>query len=1162
MLSNQSNSFDLEVWTEGKTDWKIIRKALQVRGTSSAIKFHEFEENMGDSKLLQKCKTFAEHENTTPMVFIFDHDRKDYVEQVTEKGKLFKSWGNNVYSFAIPIPEHRLNQESISIEFYFTDNELHTFNKDGRRLFLTSEFIEQSGKHKDDPKLSVGDRGVLHNYASVEKSKIIDSEVFNEFSKNVALTKSDFADAIANDIKPFSSFDFSAFDNILEIFSAIISITKPSSYVYFPDLDNLINNISKKHKQDQLLIAAKAIYDLCFLALEIFCITAIRVYEDEIVNEPEQYRKKVHPIKIALSERLTTASFQNLYELTKACFHIVDAKAPAELIKMKDALVKSDVLGEVGEFLDNLQELFPPEPGTPMVVDKKNLNRDLFSFVLPHLGVFSENIQVDVFREVANNTEEIQKIDFGIWVHALKKLHDKLSCFFGHELSLRMLESWDPGTQNYIASVRIYKDNKVEYSEERISPPDAENFEARATSLILENGRSIPLFPFLVIKDDKLHFYRRTRFSGFTYTPFLGEREHVEKTKRKFNHVIFKTGSRQELFWTDVIPTTNPANNIRANIPVEDELKYFVGRSRQKRTIREEIIEIPNQNGFIYGAGGIGKTALLIQLTKDMYNEGDIGNVLFDNIFWISAKTDYYDYIHGTIEKRSSKFRTLEQIIEAMLEYFDFTDIEEYALDDKKRFVLDSLRESRTLLILDNFETILAEERVKIIKFFDVEVKRELRDKPEYFKVIITSRKHFPSSFHPLKLTGLDPKESKQLMTKLYKKYEGVTEQLSLPQQDKLHDITLGIPIVIKHCYARYFEYNESFDYVVNTTGRYEDEVVQFSFKEILQQIETADENRIQLRILLLLELINYPLMTRQISDILGVETQAIEACIPTLIDFQCLSKTPVEDTDKYEINPEIRLLTRALAQKYSTLSSEIRNRILSNYTVDKQLDYSEAELRLIGLYNNYLGEQNFLEAENFIIDQIKKNPESIILKYYYARYQKNHKGDVVGAIKLLESIREKSRNHPEILMLLVECYVELDIPNFEQASVYANELSNIDDVALKIRLAEFYVRWSTSIKMKRCDDPFDERNRQSKYKDLASKALDILDKIEIRTHHIFYLIAQSYFNLWEYDDALRMVNKAIDTAEKQGDFSQTSYHYFRNTINGKIRDYKRQSFT
>ena len=354
-------------------------------------------------------------------------------------------------------------------------------------------------------------------------------------------------------------------------------------------------------------------------------------------------------------------------------------------------------------------------------------------------------------------------------------------------------------------------------------------------------------------------------------------------------------------------------------------------------------------------------------------------------------------------------------------------------------------------------------------------------------------------------------------MAKLYEKYITVAEQLSLSQQEKLHEVTLGIPIVIKHCYARYFEFSDSFNYVMNTTGRYEDEIIQFSFKEILQQIETADENRVQLRVILLLELISYPLMTRQISDILNVDVQIIDLCIPSLIDFQCLSRTPAEGMEKYEINPEIRLLTRALAQKHSELSSKIRNNILSSYTLDKQLDYSDAELQLVGLYNNYLSEQNFLEAENFIKDQITKNPDSIVLKYYYARYQKNYKRDAINALKLLESIREKSRNHPEILMLLIECYVDLSIPNFEQASVYANELTGIEDEDLKIRLAEFYVRWSTAMKMKRFDDPFEERARQSKYKDLAGHALSILQDVKSRTHHVYYLLAQSQFNIWDY---------------------------------------------
>jgi hypothetical protein len=1156
----QPNDFDLEVWTEGKTDWKILKKALEKRGTNISIAFQESEQEMGDTKLLQMCKTFAEHGNPKPMVFIFDNDNKEIKSQVISKGNLFKTWGNNVFSFAIPIPQHRVNHENISIELYFSDEELTVKDKNGRRLFFTSEFIEKSGKHKEDPKINLGHKGILRGCTEVHTAKVIDSDVFDEASKNIALTKSDFANAIYRSDENFDKFDFSAFDSIIEILSSIASINKPSCNIYHQDVDELVAYVSSLDHDEQLAKIAKAICDMSYLALEVFCATTIRVYEDEIVNEPGVYRKKARPIKNALSEKFTNPNLLSLLDLTKGCYHIIDSKAPIELHQMKSSLEKVETLEEIGILLDDLQELFPPESGKAIVVDKKKANRGLFDFILPHLAVFEENIESGLVNVSEN---EIKRINPESWIVALRKFVVRLSDFFAQPLTLKMIESWDPSLQMYIANVRTYKNNGIEYSEQKISPEDSETLESRSTDLMLSNGTIVHLYPFLVIKDDKLYFYKKGRFSGFTYASVLGNLEHIEKTKRKFNHVIFKTGSRQELFWTETLPVVNPLNGIKANIPDEDELRYFVGRSRQKRIIREEIIEIPNQNGLLFGPGGIGKTALMIQLTKDMYNEIDKENILFENIVWISAKTDFFDYIHGTIEKRPAQFRSLEQALEAVLEFFGFDNLDEYNIEDKKYFVMETLKENRILLILDNFETVLSEEVDRIIRFFGVEVKRELRTKPGHFKVIITSRKQIPCGFHQLELTGLDPKESKMLMTKLIKKYEKAADQLALAQQEQLHEATKGIPIVIKHCFARLYEYNESFEYVKNSTGNYADEIIQFSFQEILQELEIKDkEEKIPLKILIVLELVNYSLMIRQIADILNVDIREIEKNIPTLVDYQCLSRIAIENTEKYKINPEIRLLTRALALKHGDLSSQIKNKILNNFTIDKQLDYSEDEIQLIGMFNSYLSESNYLEAENFIQEQLKKNPESIILKYYYAQHLKSYKKDVTEAIKLLESVREKSKNHPEILMLLVECYMTLEIPNFEKASVYANALKGVGEERIQIRLAEFYVRWSTSIKMKRLDDPFEERTRQSNYKDLASQSLAILDKTRTRTHHVYSLFAQSYFNLWDYDSALRMINKAIEAAEKQGDYSQSTYHYFRRTINKKIREYERQSFS
>ncbi len=1156
--NNQTTTYDLEVWTEGKSDWKILKKALQVRGATQHIKFHEYEETMGDSKLLQRCRTFAEHLNPIPMVFIFDHDKKEIIDQVMEKDSLFKSWGNNVFSFAIPIPVHRSNHDNISIEFYFSDQELRLCNHEGRRLFLTSEFIEKSGKHKDDPKLSVGDKGILHHCTELSKSHIIDSDVFDANSNNISLTKSDFADLILNAVKPFDNLDFSAFDKIIEVISTILSITRPSVYIYYPKIEDAFEGFNARSITEELTAIVKMIYEITYLALELFSITTIRVYEDAIVSEPEPYRKKARPIKTILSGKFTTPSLQNIIELAKSCFYIIDHNAPSELLEMKASLEEIIPLGDIGHFLDDLQRVYPPESGIAMVVDKHKLNRGFLDFIAPHLMKFDEAIQSDI--ESALQNTEVQ-LDPEIWRGALTKLVNLLSGFFKNPINLKIVENWDPKTQNYIAITRVYRNNMVEYSEQGISQSETEDIDAISTNLILQGGKLIRLDPFLVIRDDTLYFYKRTRAKGFAYSSVLGELEHIEETKRKFNHVVFKTGSRQELFWTDVLPVINSDNGIKANIPDDEELRYFVGRSLQKRKIREEIIEIPNQNGMIFGPGGIGKTALMIQLSKELYNEKDKDKVLYDNIIWCTAKTDYYDYIHATTEKRPAQFRSLEQVLEAILEFFDFENLDEYRIDDKKYFVVETLKEHRVLLVLDNFETVFSDEVNRIIRFFDIEVKRGLRRQPDYFKIIITSRKQFPCGFHQIELKGLNSKESKNLMSKLFKKYQQAAEELSVKQQEKLYEVTMGIPIVIKHCFARLFEYNEPVEVVIYSTGNYADEIIQFSFHEILQEIENKDKQNIQLQTLLLLELVNYPLMIRQMADILSISSQEIDRIIPTLVDYQCISRVSIENTEKYKINPDIRLLIRSLAQKYNQLSLQIRDRIIKNFTIDKQMDYSENEVQSIGIFNNYLSERNYLEAEGFIADQIKKNPESVVFKFYYARYLKNQKREITEAIKLLEFIIEKSRNHPEILITLIECYLAIEIPNFEKASIYAAKLENIDSESIRVHLAEFYVRWSTSIKLNRYDDPFEERQRQNRYKDLASKALDILEKIHSKTHYIFYLFAQSHYNLWEYDDALRWMNKAIETAERQGDFSQTTYNYFRNEIIKKIEIYKKQSY-
>src|SRR4029078_5476830 len=110
----------------------------------------------------------------------------------------------------------------------------------------------------------------------------------------------------------------------------------------------------------------------------------------------------------------------------------------------------------------------------------------------------------------------------------------------------------------------------------------------------------------------------------------------------------------------------------------------------------------------------------------------------------VSAKRDYYDPTLDVIEEGSQQFKTLDQIFLAVLEFHGFEDPEQYNRNDQRWLVLEIFEEQKTLLILDNFETISKTAQEEIVRFFGTEVKRQRIDKPDNFKVLLTSREVVP----------------------------------------------------------------------------------------------------------------------------------------------------------------------------------------------------------------------------------------------------------------------------------------------------------------------------------------------------------------------------------------------------------------------------------
>jgi len=223
IISDPESEKDHLIITEGKTDWKHIKNAynkLKNDGLyNKVLYFKEYEEEiqMGDKNLITLCEQYSKISNKMKFICIFDRDVASTLKNIGQDN--FKNWGNNVFSFAIPVPDHRSETPEISIEHYYSDDEIKTFDDNCRRLYLGSEFTQKTGTHVTEEKICVE-----KNKAGKKSIKIIDNNVyeFKNETNNIALTKENFAKNILSGNENFKDLNYLQFLPILERISEIL----------------------------------------------------------------------------------------------------------------------------------------------------------------------------------------------------------------------------------------------------------------------------------------------------------------------------------------------------------------------------------------------------------------------------------------------------------------------------------------------------------------------------------------------------------------------------------------------------------------------------------------------------------------------------------------------------------------------------------------------------------------------------------------------------------------------------------------------------------------------------------------------------------------------------------------------------------------------------
>ncbi|GAA2738632.1 hypothetical protein [Actinocorallia aurantiaca] len=213
--------------TEGKTDWKHLEAARRVLEPTLVLGYAQSEAPFGDAELLRLCRRIAEFgpENRSKVIAIFDRDNPDIVRDLARQGNIdsYQVWGNNVYSLALPVPVHRQSCPHVCIEMLYSDDDLVRRDIHGRRLYFEDELeratTPQGSFERHRPRESGRQQGQARKLFSGRARLVLDDN-----GRQVAMTKSDFANHVYDQDTGFDDIDFSGFRKTFDLIKAILAI--------------------------------------------------------------------------------------------------------------------------------------------------------------------------------------------------------------------------------------------------------------------------------------------------------------------------------------------------------------------------------------------------------------------------------------------------------------------------------------------------------------------------------------------------------------------------------------------------------------------------------------------------------------------------------------------------------------------------------------------------------------------------------------------------------------------------------------------------------------------------------------------------------------------------------------------------------------------------
>lgn len=275
-----------------------------------------------------------------------------------------------------------------------------------------------------------------------------------------------------------------------------------------------------------------------------------------------------------------------------------------------------------------------------------------------------------------------------------------------------------------------------------------------------------------------------------------------------------------------IAPSSRPYHNL----PQPDYMT-FIGRQKELEQLRHHLL--PHDRAWqmvIAGVGGVGKSSLALNLAHyycEHYQHLP-EKERFEAIIWITAKED----VLTVIGRKPSLLpnlvlRTLEDMYTTIAQTLEREDITRALPQEQTHLVQKALAAQRTLLIIDNLESVT-----------DQRVQTFLYHLPAPTKCIITSREWIDSAV-VLRLTGLPFEEAERMIRE-----EAAIRHLAIGEEQlqQLFRRTEGLPLPIKLGIARLAS-GENFQQVLRWLGDAEGNLPEYCVKGQINKARQLDPN-------------------------------------------------------------------------------------------------------------------------------------------------------------------------------------------------------------------------------------------------------------------------------------------------------------------------------